>query len=151
MKKLKDSRSYHYQLDQEGQLWISGSQLKDAATLKFFLKNLEKVKDKTYQVHCMGELNLIQVEDVPYVVQDLQFKEDQVELVFAGNYKEFLDPSTLWVGKDHVLYCKVRKSQMEARFNRKSYLELTQKVIEHLGKYYFEWQDKLFEIVFKHP
>jgi len=49
-------------------------------------------------------------------------------LIFPGGYREVLDPTTLQVGKDNVLYCKIRKGEFKARFNRKAYLELARQV-----------------------
>lgn len=89
---------------------------------------------------CQGEHCLFHPQDVPYVVQQIEIFKDHIHLIFPGAYQETLDVSTLEIGKENVLYCKVRNSQMTARFNRKTYWELSQLV---------EWDEKanLFYLV----
>ena len=127
-KKNHTERTYHYRIDKEGHLWIEDTELTDLITLKFFMHRLEKLPNGDYRVMCLGEENLIEVEDVPYVVQSIQVDPDKVQLIFPGGYQEILDPNTLRVGKDNILYCKVRTGEFEARFNRRPYLEITKLV-----------------------
>lgn len=140
-------RTYYYLIDKEGRLWIEGTELRDPQVLKFFLKRLKKSPGGGFLVECMGEKNLIQAEDVPYVVQSIEVGKNNIQLVFPGNYRETLDPHTLFVGLENVLYCKVRSGQFTARFNRKPYLELTRLIEREKGKGYFlKWQGESFPI-----
>lgn len=141
-------RIWHYWMDAEGHLWHEGSEFDDPEILKFFHKKMEQEPDGKYKVICQGETCYIEAEDVPYVIQDIDIKPSQVELIFPGNYRETLDPSTLRVGKDNVLYCKVRQGKFTARFNRKPYLELA-KYVDRDSKshiYYFNFEKKRFPI-----
>ncbi len=122
------NRIWHYKMDCEGNLWHEGTLFDDPPVLKFFMRKMEKLPDGRFKVICQGETCFIEPEDVPYVVQDIRLVGDQVELIFPGDYRERLDPNTLWVGKENVLYCKTRGGEFEARFNRKPYLELAKKV-----------------------
>jgi len=133
----KTDRKYHYKIDRDGRLWIEGTELTDPQVLKLFMKRLEKLPDGKFRVLCMGENNLIEAEDVPYVVQNLDVGKDRIELVFPGNYREELNPRTLRVGKDNVLYCKVRQGEFDARFNRKPYMELTRLVERKPNRTYY--------------
>lgn len=51
--------------------------------------------------------------------------------------KEELAPETLWIGPDHVLYCKIRGGKFKARFSRPSYYQLARYVYEEpeTGRY----------------
>lgn len=141
-------RTYHYLIDKEGRLWIEGTELTDPQVLKFFMTKMESIPDGKFRVLCMGENNLITAEDVPYVVQSIDIKPDRIHLKFPGGYQEELDPKTLFVGRDNVLYCKVRKGSFTARFNRKTYLELTHWIDGGKGKGYFlNWQGEKFPIL----
>jgi len=133
----RPNRTYHYTIDIEGRLWIEGAELCDKQVLKFFMRQTEKLPDGKYRVLCMGETNLIEAEDVPYVVQGVDNKDDQVELIFPGGYREVLDPSTLYVGQENVLYCKIRQGKFIARFNRQPYMELTKSVERDAERNYF--------------
>ena len=92
------------------------------------MKNMEALADGSFRVLCKGEECRITAEDVPYVVRKIERQTDRIRLVFAGGYREELDPTTLFVGGGNVLYCKVRGGKFTARFNRTSYLDLTKMV-----------------------
>jgi hypothetical protein len=145
--KTPKERVYHYSIDREGRLWIEGTELTDPQVLKFFMKHMEQQPGGKFRVLCMGEINLIEAEDVPYVVQAINIGKEKIELIFPGDYREILDPSTLKVGKDNVLYCQIRKGAFTARFNRKPYLELTRLVDKDRSKgFVLIWQGKKFPI-----
>jgi hypothetical protein len=124
----EQERVWHYFIDSDGHLWHEGTEFDDPEVLKLFMKNMEAMPDGSYRVFCQGEECRITAEDVPYVVQDLVFTHERINLIFPGGYSEPLDPATLFVGKLNVLYCRVRGGRLAARFNRKSYLELAKKV-----------------------
>jgi len=125
---MENERTYYYKIDTEGRLWHEGSEITDPKVLKFFMKKMERLEDGRIQVLCMGEKNFIEVEDVPYVVQEVRIKTDEIDLIFPGGYRERLNPNTLFVGKGNVMYCKIRTGTFKARFNRKPYLELSRLV-----------------------
>ncbi len=143
---------YDYKIDSEGHLWIENSEISDPVTLKFFMKHLEILHDGSFQVLCMGEINHVTVEDVPYVIQNLSVHPQQIELCFPGDYREILDPRTLWVGMNNVLYCKVRNGAFTARFNRKSYWEITRQIQQDsLGNFYLSLGGLCYEIASHSP
>ena len=119
---------WHYTIDTDGHLWHEGIEFDDPELLCFFMKNMEPLPDGRFRVVCQGEKCCLTAEDVPYVVRELKISKT-IGLIFPGGYKEALDPSTLFVGKKNVLYCKVRGGKFTARFNRTSYLELAKKVV----------------------
>lgn len=121
-------RIWHYYLDAEGVVWHDGTELDDPWLLKFFMEKMVKLSNGQFQVICQGETCLIRVQDVPYVVQSIEISPKKIRLIFSGRYEEELNPATLVVGKENILYCKVREGEFDARFNRKSYLELTKQI-----------------------
>src|SRR5579885_3725357 len=126
-------RVWHYYIDVDGHLWHEGAEFDDPAVLNLFMKNMTKLPapqgPERYHVFCQGEECLITAEDVPYVIQDVEFLPHEVRLKFPGNYSETLDPKTLFVGPLNVLYCTVRGGEFTARFNRKSYLDFAKHVV----------------------
>lgn len=123
-------RIHRYHVDREGALFFEGCRLNDPWTLRFFLRNMDVDEQGRYVVVCDGEYCYIEAEDTPYVVVDLDVKTsgsgsvEGIELLFAGSYKERLDPYTLFVDHGNIPYCMVRKGRFPARFNRKSYYHL---------------------------
>jgi len=131
------NRIWHYILDTEGNLWHEGTLFEDPALLKFYMRKMEKTPEGKFKVLCQGETCFIEPQDVPYVILGIERKGDQVELIFPGNYREILDPATLYVGKENVLYCKVRDGAFEARFSRKPFWEITHWVEQGQDKKFF--------------
>ena len=71
---------------------------------------------------CQGERDWFEVADTPFVVQRLRLTVEDailraVELHFAGDYRELLDPRTLEAERD-LLFCRVRDGRFRARFGR---------------------------------
>jgi hypothetical protein len=115
-------REYTYRVDGEGRIFHDGSEIVDPATLRFFLLALQRTADGRWLALCQGERNWFLPEDTPFVVQRLRLGVGEarlrsVELCFAGDYREPLDPATL----EHDgarLFCRVRKGAFIARFGR---------------------------------
>ena len=77
--------------------------------------------------------------DTPFVIDSVRIarrdaSDDEraaigVTLVLPGGIEEPLDPESLSVGKDNVLYTSVREGAFPARFSRKAYYELARCVV----------------------
>jgi len=115
-------REYRYTVDREGRVFHDGSEIVDAPTLRFFLLAMRADPDGRHVVLCQGERNWFASDDTPFVVQRVALvgapgAVEAVELRFAGDYRERLDPATL-ESVSGVLYCRVRGGAFRARFGR---------------------------------
>lgn len=115
-------REYHYRVDREGRIFHDGTEIVDAATLRFFLLALQRAPDGRWFALCQGERNWFEAPDTPFVVQRLRLSVEggvlqAVELGFPGDYREPLDPRTLETERD-LLFCRVRSGAFRARFGR---------------------------------
>jgi hypothetical protein len=115
-------REYVYRVDGEGRVFHDGSEIVDAATLRFFLRTMRRAPDGRGLVVCAGEQNWFEAGETPYVVQRLRLvgpsgAPDRIDLVFAGDYAEPLDPATLESAGDRIA-CRVRSGAFAARFGR---------------------------------
>ena len=111
-------RKYRYTVDRDGRIFHDGSEITDGAVLRFFLLAMQPSAD-------------FDASDTPFVVQRLRLAENgtAIELFFAGDYHELLDPSTL-EDEDGRLYCRVRRGAFRARFGRLALQQLG----THLGE-----------------
>jgi uncharacterized protein len=116
------AREYRYQVDRDGRIFHDGTEIVDPAVLRFFLRAMGRTEDGRWLVLCQGERNWFEAVDTPFVIQRLRLVTDgggleAVELVFAGDHREALDPGTLESERD-LLYCRIRAGAFRARFGR---------------------------------
>jgi hypothetical protein len=115
-------REYRYQVDRDGRIFHDGAEIVDPAVLRFFLRAMTRTEDGGCLVPCQGERNWFEAPDTPFVIQRLRLgvedgRLEAVELRFAGDYREPLDPRTLETERD-LLFCRVRGGAFRARFGR---------------------------------
>jgi hypothetical protein len=115
-------REYRYTVGRDGRIFHEGTELVDPMTLRFFLRAMTRTPDGRYLVVCQGEHNWFDAADTPFVVQRLAVQAtgnrlDAVDLVFAGECREPLDPRTLQ-SEDGHLFCTIRPDAFRARFGR---------------------------------
>jgi hypothetical protein len=92
-----------------------------------FSRSIRVNPDGSYYLQVAEERAPITVEDTPYVVTTVEDGTDGDDLVVVTNdgERERLDPTTLEVGRDDVLYCRVKGGRFRARFLRSAYYHLS--------------------------
>jgi hypothetical protein len=131
-------REYHYQVDGEGRVFHDGSEIVDPQVLRFFLRAMRRAPDGRWLVVCQGEQNWFAADPTPFVVQRLRLEVRDgalaaVELCFAGDYAEPLDPAGLVVDGER-LACPVRGGAYRARFGRLATQQLAPFLVEDGGR-----------------
>lgn len=130
-------REYHYVVDREGRIFHDGTEIVDAATLRFFLLAMRRTEDGRHLVLCQGERNWFTAEDTPFVVQRLAVGDRGgepagIELIFAGDYRERLDPATL-ESEEGKVFCRARRGAVRARLGRLALQQLAPFLVEEAG------------------
>jgi hypothetical protein len=130
-------REYRYTVDRDGRIFHEGSEITDPLVLRFFLLAMQKTPDGRYLVICQREQNWFETPDTPFVVQRLHCATEpnhllSVELYFAGDHHEPLDPESL-EAEGPYLYCRVRGGAFRARFGRTAVQQLAPFLAEDSG------------------
>lgn len=130
-------REYYYRADRDGRIFHEGSEIVDPLVLRFFLRAMQRTPEGRYLVVCQGERNWFEADDTPFVVQRLRCTAEggklvSVELCFAGDYREPLDPASL-ENEGGYLYCKVRRGAFRARFGRVAMQQVAPFLVEGEG------------------
>jgi hypothetical protein len=125
-------------VDRDGRIFHDGTEILDRAVLQFFLRAIRRTPDGRYLAPCQGEQNWFDAPDTPFVVQRIGARAmdgaaSPVELFFAGDYREPLDPSTLGTRNGH-LYCRIKKGAIPARFGRIAVQQLGEHLTEAEGE-----------------
>jgi hypothetical protein len=126
-------------IDREGDWYYRGSRMERADIVSHLCQHVQRDESRGLYIIQMGQQRCyLEVEDTPLVVTAVfQIKEskgkDQEELFLSLKHleaRELLDPTTLWVGAENVLYCRVTKEKIPARFLRPAYYQLAEFIHE---------------------
>ena len=91
-----------------------------------FSRSIRRTPDGSYYLQVAEERAAISVEDTPYVVKAVEGDAQcGFAVVLNDDEREELDPATLEVGPDNVLYCGVKGGAFRARFLRTAYYHLS--------------------------
>jgi hypothetical protein len=132
-------------VDKEGSWFHKGAPIIHRELLLLFYQCLCVDDQGRYIIKFKNQVCRLDVEDTPFVVLRTDFvrggRDEEPErfiLNLIDDTKEELAPETLWIGPDHVLYCKIRGGKFRARFSRPSYYQLAQHVEEEpeTGRYF---------------
>ena len=115
------------QVDKEGQLLHNGAPLVHPGILELIFQSVH-LEDGVYILRVEGKACQLEVADTFYVVRSLEMDHEGVTLILNDGSREPLDPTTLSIGPDEVLYCRVKGGQHRARFHRPAYYQLARLV-----------------------
>jgi hypothetical protein len=133
-------------VDEEGDWYHEGNKIFREGVLHLFLEGLCMDKEGRYIIDCGGTRCTLDVADTPLVVARVDRKphpRDPDREVITLRFRhlpdeEELDLETLYVGKNNVIYCRVRGGRIPARFSRPAYYQLTAWVEEDNGIFSLE-------------
>ena len=91
-----------------------------------FSRSVKQNPDGSFYLQVAEERAPITVEDTPYVVKSIEGDAPSgFTIVLNDDEHEPLDPATLEVGRDNVLYCRVKGGATRARLLRNAYYHLS--------------------------
>ncbi|MDD5724283.1 MAG: DUF1285 domain-containing protein [Syntrophales bacterium] len=139
MNKKNEIPSFPIRVDKEGAWYHEGALMFRKDILKVFFENLRKDEQGRYRIEFKGDKFLIEVEDTPIVVEAVvkhaasDHEGEYIEISLSDFTSERLDPSTLRMNAENVLYCDIKQGMFEARFLRAAYYQITE-FMEHDAK-----------------
>ena len=127
----EDIPACHIRIDKEGNWYYRGLPIIKREIYLHLNKCIRKDPSGKYILLMDGEKCYLEVEDTPYVIKEIRLdadpKRDPVLFVKLNDEtEEELKVDTVRVGKDNVLYCKVKDVLFDARFLRASYYQLAE-------------------------
>jgi len=115
-------------IDREGSWSYRGSDIPRRVIIKLFYQNLHQDGAGRYFIEIGAQRCSVEVEDTAFAVWAVHRNQadESVRLVLSDDSVEDLKPDTLRIGRDNVLYCRVKNSGFDARFSRPSYYQLVE-------------------------
>lgn len=133
-------------IDREGDWYYRGSPMERADIVSHLCQHLRREESSGQYIIQMGRQRCyLEVEDTPLVVsrvflQEKTKEKGQEELNLSIKHltiNQPLNPTTLWVGKENVLYCRVMENTIPARFLRPAYYQLAEFIHEDKEEHRF--------------
>ncbi len=117
-------------IDKEGVWYYNDVEMLRKEIIKFFYENLKRDERGRYVIEIKDERCYLDVEDTPFVVKMVRrshskgVKSEAIYILLNDQTEEKLDPRTLWIDKNNILYCSIKNNNFYARFLRKSYYQI---------------------------
>lgn len=118
-------------IDKDGIWYYRGAHMFRKDILSVFFEHLQIDDHGEYFIELNGEIYYLDVEDTPFVVNAVYKTnvpdngQDQILVLLNDDCMEVLDLDSLSIGKNNVMYCRVKNGRFAARFVRKSYYQIT--------------------------
>ena len=119
-------------IDKEGIWYYKGAHMFRKDILCVFFENLKIDECGKYLIELNEERCYLDVEDTVFVVGAVyktNLSDDgryQIDVLLTDDSCEKLEMSSLYIGKDNILYCRVKEGKFAARFSRNSYYQLAE-------------------------
>jgi len=111
-------------IDYEGRWFYEDKEIINPGVLRTFHEALELCGDGRYRIVLGQEVCYVEVEDTPFVVMTLRGDNCQgFMLILNSGQAHPLDPATLTIGRDNILYALL-PSGMPVRLSRPAYYQL---------------------------
>ena len=115
----------------DGWWYANDERIQNLRINRLFSQHLRKISDGTYEIAIGWDRVAVEIDDTPYVVTQVTGDpEHGFILRLNDESEEALDPATLYVGSENILYCRVKGREHPARFLRPAYYQLTAHVEE---------------------
>jgi len=112
----------------DGRWYCDGEPIRNRAICRLYARAMTVDPDGTARLQLGEERAMVRLEDTPWVVVGVDGDPARGFVVRLNDEtSESLDATSLRIGPDHVLYCRVKGSH-EARFLRPAYYALMRHV-----------------------
>lgn len=117
------------QVDAEGQMSHNGAPMVHPTIIKLIYESVH-LEDGRYVLRVDNQVCELEVADTFFVVARVEFTRDGARLTLNDGSTEELDPASLRLGDNEVIYCRVKGGAFPARFGRAAYYQLAQQIVE---------------------
>lgn len=135
----------------DGRWYADGEPIVHPRLARLFSRHLRrKPENGGFEINIDDQYRAdVVVEDTPVVIVGVDVQPDAVWLHLNDETVEALDPSTLHIGPEDVLYATVRGGSERARFLRSAYMHLADRFEPHpSGGFAFRNHDAAYPIAY---
>lgn len=123
-------QSSEIRFGRDGRWYADGELISNRRIADLFSRHVQRAADGSYVLRIADEQAPILVEDTPYVVLQVIDAGGETSIELNDRSRERLDPTSLRLGTDGVLYCRVKGDSESARFLRPAYYQLADRIVQ---------------------
>ena len=144
-------------IDKEGRWFHKGVEMVRREFVRSFYQQMELDDEGHYIIDWGGKRCQVDVADTAFVVRRVSLlgektgKRSEFMLNLSDDTEEALMPGTLYLGKENVLYCRVKDGAFPARFNRAAYYQLAAHIEAAGEDYVLPANGRKFKIAVGNP
>lgn len=144
-------------IDKDGVWYYRGAEMFRKDIVNLFYKHLKMDEFGHYLIEFSNERCYIDVEDTAYVVKAVyqtgkgDGSLEELKILLSDDTVETLNPETLEIGAENVLYCKVCQGRFPARFTRAAYYQIAKFIEfdERENKFYLQTRGQRYYLTKK--
>jgi len=147
---IDPTRKIHFGKD--GWWYANDERIQNRRINVLFSQHLRRTPEGTYEIAIGWDKVTVEIEETPYVVTRVSGNSTQgFTLRLNDESEEQLDPTSLTIGQENVLYCRVKGGTETARFLRPAYYQLATYVEEDIETETFSLRvgDQIISIVYR--
>lgn len=146
---MDKDKNYRIYIDNRGNWYQDGILISHRWTYLENNRNLDIDSNGEYFIdEGMGKM-YVEVEDTPFVVKMVDFKNDRIHLILNDETTELLDVNDLFLNEHNIPYTHVKNGKFKARLLRPAYYELMKMAVEEEDGFYIVNQGEKFRILKK--
>ncbi len=121
-------------IDKEGVWYYQGAEMFRREFVNYFYQHLRLDAMGRYVIELPNDRCYVEAEDTAYFIKAVYPQLDgngavnNFRIYLCDDTAEDLDPETLHIGPENILYCQVRGRSFPARFTRAAYYQLAEHV-----------------------
>ncbi|MCK9231965.1 MAG: DUF1285 domain-containing protein [Syntrophales bacterium] len=123
-------------IDKDGVWFYRGQEMFRREIVNLFYEHLKQDERGEYIIDMGEDSCYVEVEDAPFVVRAVLTGPAEREtspvcllLSLSDDTLEPLDPETIRIGDDNVMYCRVKGGTFRTRFSRAAYYQLAERIV----------------------
>jgi len=118
------------QVSPEGEMSSQGKPMVHPTIIQLIHDSV-RLEDGHYVVTIDNQTCELEVADTFHVVSRVEFEGESAVITLNDGASEALDPATLRMGDNELIYCTVKNGAFPARFLRQAYYQLAERIVEH--------------------
>lgn len=119
----------------DGRWYADDEVISNRRIADLFSRHVVRQPDGSYRIEIGWDTAPIEIEDTPYVVTRVDPRQGGFVVELNDGTREALNPDSLSISEENVLYCSVKGGAERARLLRPAYYQVASHIHEVAGRF----------------